>query len=214
MHSDLDGRRLFKTMWNRAMTNKPIQPSLAARLSGIPAALLPQRGAVTIEKTAGAIIVGLIILAGGFVLIGDTFGQTKVSQAQVELNQAVLKIRSVFGAGVGNYTGLNNVGANQAGAFLGTMRRGATPDIRFLPWSTDTGCEVTIASPAQDRFTFTGNCIPNTGCSQLGANFITDTASGFISLQINGTTISPLTGAAVATACNAGDTNSMVFTFR
>lgn len=193
---------------------KTLRTSLASRLAAGTADLQSQKGAVTIEKTVAAIIIGLIILAGGFVLIGDGFGQTKVAQAQTEVNHTVQKVRSVFGAGTGNYTGLNNQGADQSGAFLGTMRRGATADIRYAPWSTDAGCEVTVDSPAQDRFRITLPCIPNNGCSQLGANFITDQASGLIGLEVNGAAIAPLTGAAVAGACNAGNTNSMTFTFR
>jgi prepilin-type N-terminal cleavage/methylation domain-containing protein len=77
------------------------------------------------------------------------------------------------------------------------------------PW----GGAITVGAAANPtNFTVTFPAVPSAACIQIGTAF-TESDTDFVSLDIGGAAINPVTTAAVAAACGAGGTASMAWTF-
>jgi len=163
-----------------------------------------QRG-LTLVETLVAVVVGLIILAGAFVVFGMITSSNKLSNAEQDLTTTQLNIKQLY-QGQPNYTGLSNAVAFAANVFPQDM---ATSAINVIDQWNGAVTLAADANPTEFDITFAG--VPQDACIK----FASFEFGQWVSLTINGTNIpqtqgtSPVTVA--ATACVAGPNNAVVW---
>lgn len=157
---------------------------------------------MTLLETLGAILVGLIVLAGAALGLNSAFSSSKLSETEQNLITMRMEIQHMF-SGSSDFTGLDNTLALQAGLV-------PKPFIKGSELRNPFGGSITLAPVSgSSSFSISLTQIPQDECSKL-AKFQTD---AWLSVDVNG---SDVTGGDVATVVNAcsSDSNSITFTAR
>jgi len=169
-----------------------------------------QRGSLTFFEAMGSYVMGLVVLALAAGALYAGWALLNRGQGQSEAQQIVGNVRQWLGTGNVNYTGLDNATALTAEVFPDSMKKDAG-NVVLNPW----GGNVTLAAVSQTQFTLTYTGVPAADCAKLVTAMAGDQASGLLGLSINGAAqVIPVNGATVTAACNAGNSNTIVWTLR
>ncbi|WP_027191463.1 type 4 pilus major pilin [Fundidesulfovibrio putealis] len=157
---------------------------------------------MTLLETLGAILVGLIILAGAALGLNSAFSSSKLGETEQNLITLRMQVQQMF-SGSSDYTGLDNALALQAGLVPKPFIKGSSLRNSF-------GGDITLAPVnGTSAFSITLTSIPQDECTKL-AKFQTD---AWLSVNVNGTDVTGGTVADIVAAC-ASVTNTITFTAR
>lgn len=157
---------------------------------------------MTLLETLGAILVGLIILAGAALGLNAAFSNSKLGETEQNLITMRMQIQQMF-SGSSDYTGLDNELALQAGLVPKPFIKGSSIRNSF-------GGDITLAPvTGSSAFSITLTSIPQDECTKL-AKFQTD---AWLSVNVNGTDTTGGSVAEIVTACSSSS-NTITFTAR
>lgn len=157
---------------------------------------------MTLLETLGAILVGLIILAGAALGLNSAFSSSKLGETEQNLITLRMQVQQMF-SGSSDYSDLDNALALQAGLVPKPFVKGSSIRNAF-------GGDITL-SPVSgtSAFSITLTSIPQDECTKL-AKFQTD---AWLSVTVNGTDVTGSGVADIVAAC-ASSSNTIVFTAR
>jgi type II secretory pathway pseudopilin PulG len=157
---------------------------------------------MTLLETLGAILVGLIILAGAALGLNAAFSNSKLGETEQNLITMRMQIQQMF-SGSSDYTGLDNELALKAGLVPKPFIKGSSIRNSF-------GGDITLAPvTGSSAFSITLTSIPQDECTKL-AKFQTD---AWLSVNVNGTDTTGGSVADIVTACSSSN-NTITFTAR
>lgn len=164
-----------------------------------------RQAGLTLVETLIAVVIGIIIIAGAFVVFGQVTSGTKLSGAEQDLVTAQLNIRQLY-QGQPNYTGLSISTALAAKVFPNDMVNGTQVNDA---WDGP----VTIAAASNPtQFTIQFTQVPQDIC----VKFASFEAGQWEAFTINGTGIDQTGGSNPVTeasgACTTGNTNTLLWT--
>lgn len=164
-------------------------------------------GGWAIVGTMIAIVVGLIMLGGIFVVVRQSMDSSRANDALTQLQTIRMNTKQVFSSessfnalGTDGTTG-NTIGLN-AGVFPDSMKKGAGAGGVKNPWNGNVTLRVVAAVPT--RFTITMEDIPKDACMKIGVS------KDWLSVSRDsesGLTVQSVTNA----SANCQDTNTLVF---
>lgn len=147
-------------------------------------------------EVLGAILIGLVIIAGAAVGLNSAFSKSKVASTQQDIVTMRMQIQQLF-SGSSDYSGLDNATAIKAGVAPKSFIKGN--DLKNA-W----GGQISLSTDAANAsFKITLDTIPQDECTQL-AKFQPD---AWLSVDVNGTAVES-TGdiATIVGACAATNT--------
>ncbi|MGE4293565.1 MAG: type 4 pilus major pilin [Desulfovibrio sp.] len=159
---------------------------------------------MTLLETLGAILVGLIILAGAALGLNSAFSSSKLSETEQNLVTLRMQIQHMF-SGSSDFTGLDNDLALKAGVVPKSFIKGNVMKNAF-------GGEITLAPVTADAaFSIELTSIPQEECTKL-AKFQTD---AWLGVTVNGNEIDRLSDTLVTDIVSScEDSNTILFTAR
>lgn len=155
----------------------------------------------TLLDVLGALVVGLLVIAGIATIINNTYSHSKLVDTEQNLIAMRMQIQQLF-SGSPDYTGLDNALAIKAGMAPKNFIKGNTLGNAW-------GGSVNLASvPADAAFSIEFTGIPQDECTKL-ARFQSD---AWLSVTVNSTS---MRGGTVEDAANACvEMNTLVFVTR
>lgn len=187
-----------------------------------------RQGGWAMMETLIALIIGLVVLAGAFVLVQMAFSSNTISQAQQDLMTTKANISRLFN-NQSDFAAISNQIATQSGLVPSSMIVGDTAsgditnafggNVTIVPDDGNgaglaAAAGITIKADSYYSITFTG--VPQEACIQMGSYTRSQWAGG---VEINGTSIDVFTNGAapvvtqVNNACNNAQ-NEMLFVHR
>lgn len=147
-------------------------------------------------EVLGAILIGLVIIAGAAVGLNSAFSKSKVASTQQDIVTMRMQIQQLF-SGSSDYSGLDNATAIKAGVVPKSFIKGN--DLKNA-W----GGQITLSTDAANAsFKIALDTIPQDECTQL-AKFQPD---AWLSVDVNGTAVEGNSDiAAIVGACAAANT--------
>lgn len=158
-----------------------------------------------VVSTLIAIVIGLIMMSGIFMIVNQALSGNKLGATQQELASSRMAIRSTY-SGASNYTGLDNATAVKVKAFPSDMVTGAATIAN--PYGG--AVTVTVNATVSTNFDMVYTLVPEEDCIKLASFAYGD----WVSLDINGTAIAQTGGgqiAAASAACAAGTANTLTW---
>lgn len=169
----------------------------------------PQGGWAMMEILAG-IIIGLIMLIGGFILFQMATNNADIGEMRQNIMVSKSNVERLFKSQP-SYDGLDNSLAIRGKLVPSSMVMG---DMNSTEITTTFGGEVTFApdtagtyGAANSHYGITIADIPQEACIELGTYSRTD----WVDVVINGTSVSENSVTAATTNCTGLDSNEMVF---
>lgn len=163
-----------------------------------------KQGGWAVVSTLIAIVIGLIMMSGIFMIVTQALSGNKLGATQQEVASSRMAIRNTY-SGASNYTGLDNPTAVKVKAFPADMVSGAAAIAN--PY----GGTVTVAANAvATNFDMTYTLVPEEDCIKLSSFAYGD----WVGLSVNGTDIVQTGGgqiAAASAACAAGTANTLIW---
>lgn len=169
-----------------------------------------QAGATLIEIIMVVALIAIITI-GALTYFNSASESSKVQESVSGLTGITAVIRNQF-ASQGDYNGLTEQVAFRSTNVPVTMKSSVNTDHLRHPWS-QTAAAVTLVPAASpfDSFDIRFSELPQGACVEITSKVY----KSFERLSVNGTAITPTTGAATASvACVAGNANYIVFTQR
>lgn len=157
---------------------------------------------MSLLETLGAILVGLIILAGAALGLNSAFSSSKLGETEQNLITLRMQIQHMF-SGSNDFSGLDNDLALSAGLVPKPFVKGT--DLRNPFGGTITLAPVSGTS----AFSISLTQIPQDECSKL-AKFQTD---AWLAVDVNGSNVTGGDVSDIVTACS-GSSNTITFTAR
>lgn len=159
---------------------------------------------MTLLETLGAILVGLIILAGAALGLNAAFSSSKLGETEQNLVTLRMQVQHMF-SGSADYSGLDNSLALKAGVVPKSFIKGEVLKNAF-------GGNITLASVTADAaFSIELTSIPQEECTKL-AKFQTD---AWLGVDVNGHVVDRLSDTVVTDIVSyCEDTNTILFTAR
>ncbi|EHJ48816.1 PilS domain-containing protein [Solidesulfovibrio carbinoliphilus subsp. oakridgensis] len=159
---------------------------------------------MTLLETLGAILVGLIVLAGAALGLNAAFSSSKLGETEQNLVTLRMQVQHMF-SGNADYAGLDNALALKAGVVPKSFIKGEYlknafgGEITLAPVSTDAGFSIELTS------------IPQEECTKL-AKFQTD---AWLGVDVNGHEVNRLSDTVVSDIVGfCEDSNTILFTAR
>lgn len=165
------------------------------------------QGGWAIVGTMIAIVVGLIMLGGIFVVVRQSTDSSRANDALTQLQTIRMNVKQIFNSessfaalSTDGTTG-NTIGIN-AGVFPDSMKKGSGADGIKNPWNGSVSLRVIPATPT--RFSITMEDVPKEACMKIGVSkdwigVTRDTDSG------------PSVQSVANASANCQDTNTLVF---
>lgn len=147
-------------------------------------------------EVLGAILIGLVIIAGAAVGLNSAFSKSKVASTQQDIVTMRMQIQQLF-SGSSDYSGLDNATAIKAGVVPKSFIKGN--DLKNA-W----GGQISLSTDAANAsFKISLDTIPQDECTQL-AKFQPD---AWLSVDVNGTAVEGASDiATIVGACAAANT--------
>lgn len=147
-------------------------------------------------EVLGAILIGLVIIAGAAVGLNSAFSKSKVASTQQDIVTMRMQIQQLF-SGSSDYSGLDNATAIKAGVVPKSFIKGN--DLKNA-W----GGQISLSTDAANAsFKISLDTIPQDECTQL-AKFQPD---AWLSVDVNGTAVEGTSDiATIVGACAAANT--------
>lgn len=163
---------------------------------------------ITLVESLLAIAVGALVIAGAVAFYVNAQGNTRKNEAQTQVQAIASGIASAY-QGTNNYSDLSNAVALNYKIFPSNMVSGTTVN---NPWKG----AVTLSGTAT-TYSISYASVPQDACASLVSTNAVGTGSGYTSITVNGTALTPpVTPSAAATACSVSSTsgNTIVWTLR
>ena len=159
---------------------------------------------MTLLETLGAILVGLIVLAGAALGLSGAFSSSKLGETEQNLVTLRMQVQHMF-SGSADYSGLDNALALKAGVVPKSFIKGEYLKNAF-------GGDITLAPVTADAaFSIELTTIPQEECTKL-AKFQTD---AWLAVDVNGHAVDRLSDSIVTDIVSyCADTNNILFTAR
>lgn len=147
-------------------------------------------------EVLGAILIGLVIIAGAAVGLNSAFSKSKVASTQQDIVTMRMQIQQLF-SGSSDYSGLDNATAIKAGVVPKSFIKGN--DLKNA-W----GGQISLSTDAANAsFKISLDTIPQDECTQL-AKFQPD---AWLSVDVNGAAVEGASDiATIVGACAAANT--------
>ncbi len=159
---------------------------------------------MTLLETLGAILVGLIILAGAALGLNAAFSSSKLGETEQNLVTLRMQIQHMF-SGAADYSGLDNSLALKAGVVPKSFIKGESLKNAF-------GGDITLVPVTADAaFSIELTTIPQEECTKL-AKFQTD---AWLGVDVNGHAVDRLSSTVVSDIVSyCEENNTILFTAR
>jgi len=163
-----------------------------------------RQGGWAMMETLIALIIGLVVLAGAFILVQQSFSGNNVSQTREELMTISTNIKRLF-TQQSNYAGLDSEIAAKARVVPESMIQDQdSGDIRNVWGGT---VEFGTDNSALE-YTITYNDVPQEACIELA----TYDRGEWVNISAEGTDVNYNDVGGATTACSGLDGNEMIFT--
>ncbi len=166
---------------------------------------LKKQAGLSIIETVIAIIIGLIVIAGVFVLVGRAFSGNKISSAEQDILALRTNVKQLY-AGQANFTGLANSVVVNGKLVPNDMLNGTSI---VDQWN---GAVTVTPDAVVTSFDITLTNVPTAACVQLA----TFAAGQWVDVTVGGTQVQGVgfignTTSAASTACAGSNVNTITW---